>query len=127
MTRILLVGAGGFVGSVLRYLLGGVVQSGGGAFTFPVGTLAVNVLGCLGVGVLAQLVEVRGAFTPDVRALLIVGFLGGFTTFSAFANETLSGIREGAYATAIANVLANLTLCLIAVWLGRLLAQAIWK
>jgi CrcB protein len=87
----------------------------------------VNVLGCLGVGVLAQLVEVRGAFTPDVRALLIVGFLGGFTTFSAFANETLSGIREGAYATAIANVLANLTLCLIAVWLGRLLAQAIWK
>jgi CrcB protein len=125
--RVLLVGAGGFAGSVLRYWLSGVVQSGAGSTSFPVGTLVVNVLGCCAIGVLSELSETRGLLSPDSRALLIVGLLGGFTTFSAFANETVSAVRDGDVALASLNVLASVALCLGGVWLGRGLANAIWR
>jgi fluoride exporter len=123
--RLLLVGAGGFVGSVLRYLVSGWVErlSSG---SFPVGTLVVNLTGCLAIGVLAELADVRGVLSPQSRALLMVGVLGGYTTFSAFANESLNLFRDREVVLGFLNVLLSVAFCLIAVWVGRWLAHAIW-
>ena len=115
---VVLVGVGGAIGAMLRYIVGTVVQAGAGP-GFPWGTLAVNVVGCLCAGVASALADRRGDLTPEIRALLVVGVLGGFTTFSAFANETAHAARTGATAMAVLNVLANVGLCLAAVWGGR--------
>ncbi len=127
MIRPLLVGFGGFVGSVLRYWVSGVVQAVASDASFPLGTLAVNVLGCLTIGVLSELAESRGFLSADTRALLVVGFLGGFTTFSAFANETINALRDGGVATAALNVSLSLALCLGAVWAGRVAVDIVWR
>lgn len=120
--RFLLIGLGGAVGSVLRYWLSGLVQSGAGVTAFPLGTLAVNVAGCFAIGVLAELAESRAFFDPDIRGLVMVGLIGGFTTFSTFAYETL----EATPLVAVANVLLSVGLGLSAVWAGWRLAQALW-
>jgi CrcB protein len=125
--RVLLIGAGGFVGSILRYWMSGVVQASAPRTAFPVGTLAVNIAGCLAIGLLAELAEARGFLSPDERALLMVGFLGAFTTFSAFANETLSALRGGAFVLGVLNIVASVGGCLFAVWAGRALVQLIWR
>ena len=127
MIKLLLIGAGGFLGSVLRYLLSGAAQSLSHNIAFPYGTLSVNVLGCLCIGVLSELSENRGLLSPDTKAFLIVGILGGFTTFSAFGNETMSLIRNGEAALALMNVGAHIVLGLGAVWLGYTLAYTIWR
>jgi CrcB protein len=126
MQNVLLVGLGGFLGSVLRYLLSGAVQDWTKNSSFPYGTLTVNVLGCLVIGLLAQLSEARGALTPETRAFLIIGVLGGFTTYSSFGNETVHLWRDGEMFLGFANVAAQLVLGLGAVWLGRLLGHKIW-
>jgi fluoride exporter len=123
--RLILIGLGGCIGSILRYLLSGLVQSGGSAF--PQGTLAVNLLGCFCIGILAELIEARGFLGPEARAFLLVGILGGFTTFSTFANETVNAMRDAAFAIAAGNILLSVGLGLAAVWGGRLLAHAIWR
>ena len=125
--RVLLVGIGGFVGSICRYWMSGLVQGASRQGTFPTGTLAVNVMGCLAIGILAELAESRGFLTSDTRALLMVGVLGGFTTFSAFANETVSAMRDGALGLAAANIVLSVMLCLAAVWAGRVLAHSVWR
>lgn len=124
--QLLIIGLGGFVGTILRYVLGGLVQSGAGSSAFPWGTLTINLLGCFGIGLLAELSEARGFLRPEMRGFLMVGILGGFTTFSAFANETVSAIRDAAMGIAFLNVLASVGLGLVAVWVGRMLAHAIW-
>ncbi|MGH9750294.1 MAG: fluoride efflux transporter CrcB [Candidatus Polarisedimenticolia bacterium] len=126
MWTVLLVGAGGFAGSVARFLLGGWVQ-GRWSGTFPAGTLAVNVLGCLAIGGLSELAEARAFLSPEARALVVVGFLGGFTTFSAFGNETFNMLRDGAWGVAAANVALNVVPSLTAVWAGRSGAHLIWR
>lgn len=125
--RTLLIGLGGFVGSVSRYWLSGLTQDLAPRTVFPVGTLTVNVLGCLAIGVLSELADARGYFSPDTRALLIVGLVGGFTTFSTFANETVNAIRDGSFGLALSNVLLSVGACLLAVWAGRTLAHLIWS
>jgi len=119
----LLVAAGGAAGSVLRYWMSGAAQRSvpatGTWSVFPLGTLAVNVLGCLVAGALAEIGERRGALSPEARSLLMVGFLGGFTTFSAFANETVLAWRAGAMAVAAANVVLSVALCIAGVAIGR--------
>ena len=121
MITILLVGAGGFAGSVLRYIMNREVQqllaSPAG---FPYGVLAVNVAGCFIIGLLGGLAASHGWFNPagGTRALLFVGFLGGFTTFSAFGFDTFNLMRDGALAQAIANVALQVCLGLGAVWAG---------
>jgi CrcB protein len=127
LIKVLLVGAGGFLGSVARYLLGGIVQSAVAGSTFPYGTLVVNVTGCFTIGLVSQLIEAQGAFGSGARAFLVVGVLGGYTTFSAFGNETLNLMRDGQRVAALMNVGGQLVLALCAVWLGRLTVHLIWR
>ena len=121
--NVLLVALGGAAGSVLRYWMSGVAQrsapAAGPWSMFPAGTLAVNVLGCLLVGVLAEIGERRGPLAPETRALLMVGFLGGFTTFSAFASETVTVWRSGATTVALVNVGLSVVSCVAAAVAGR--------
>ena len=125
--NILLVALGGAFGSVSRYLLGTWVQSASKSIDFPYGTLAVNLIGCFVIGFLSQLAETRGVFTSESRALVFVGVLGGFTTFSSFGNDTINLLRDGETFNALANVGANVILGLLLVWLGRTVAFWIWK
>jgi CrcB protein len=89
--------------------------------------LTVNFLGCLAIGFLSQLAESRGYFTAETRTLVFVGVLGGFTTFSAFSNETINLWRDGQNLLASINIAAHLVLCLSAVWISRAVAFQIWK
>src|SRR6266576_1768619 len=112
----LYIALGGAAGSLLRYSLGGAVQrltdSG-----FPTGTLFVNVSGCFIIGVLLrQFMNMQ--LSPELRALLIVGFCGGFTTFSTFSAETLGLVEGGEYARAASYVVLSLGLCLTATLAG---------
>ena len=127
MTKLFLIGAGGFIGSVLRYLVSGLAQTLSQSIAFPYGTLAVNILGCFCIGLLSELFDVRSIIGTDTRAFLVVGILGGFTTFSAFGNETMNLIREGEAALALMNVGAQVLLGLGAVWFGYTLAYVIWR
>ena len=86
--------------------------------TFPVGTLVVNVSGCFLIGLLGGLVESRQMFGPDLRVFLLIGVLGGFTTFSSFAYETLALARDAEFARALLNIAAQLLLGLGAAWFG---------
>lgn len=127
MVNLLLVAVGGGLGAMARYWLSGLVQEGLRNAAFPYGTLVVNVLGCFVIGVLAHLSETRGMLTPEARLLFITGLLGGFTTFSAFGNETLTLARGGESGAALGNIAASVGLGLAAVWAGRALAQLIWR
>ena len=127
MGKILLVGLGGFMGSILRYLMSGYVQQWMKSVDFPYGTLAVNLIGCLVIGFLSQLAEARGVFMAESRAFVFIGVLGGFTMFSTFSNETMNLLRDGERLLAVVNIAAHLVPGLIAVWLGRVLAYEIWR
>lgn len=118
MTNILLVGLGGFIGSVARYGLGGWVLHLTVQQKFPFSTFAVNVLGCLVAGVLAGLVEKYELLSPEARLFLFTGLLGGFTTFSAFGLETMYLLRRGEPWVAATYVGASVLLGIGAVWLG---------
>jgi CrcB protein len=127
MGKLLLAGIGGFIGSALRYSVSGFVQGFNRGVQFPYGTLAVNLIGCLAIGFLSYLAEARGVFTAETRTLVFIGVLGGFTTFSAFGNETINLWRQGEGALAALNIAAHLLLCLGAVWFSRAVAYQIWK
>jgi CrcB protein len=122
-----LIGLGGFIGAVMRYTLGGWIQAATGSYRLPFGTLGVNVLGSFLIGVLATLVRTRGLMTAETRGFVLIGMLGALTTFSTFSYETLGLARDGALTSAAANVLANVVLCLLFVWLGRALALSVWR
>ena len=127
MGKIFLAGIGGVAGSALRYVFSGFIQNASGSIRFPFGTLAVNLAGCLVIGFLSQLAETRGFFSGETRILIFIGVLGGFTTFSAFGNETINLWRDGQNALAAVNIAAHLVLCLSAVWLSRIVAFQIWR
>ena len=112
----LLIALGGAVGSLLRYLLGGWVQ-GTSDSGFPIGTMFVNVSGCFIIGILVrQFMNMQ--LSHDLRALLVVGFCGGFTTFSTFSAETIGLIEGGEYGRASAYVILSVGLCLLATVAG---------
>lgn len=115
---ILLAGLGGFIGSAGRYLIGGWVHGLMPFTSFPFGTLVVNVSGCFLIGLLGGLVEARQLLGPDVRVFLFIGVLGGFTTFSSFAYETLALTRDAEFSRALFNIAAQVILGLGAAWLG---------
>ena len=124
MTRILLVGLGGFVGTLGRYWLSGLIARRYGE-TFPFGTLAVNALGCFVIGFLFYFFYDRALTTPTSRTVVFIGLLGGFTTFSSYGLQTFTLLRDGEVLLALANVAASNVLCLVLVWLGYVLAKAI--
>lgn len=126
MGNILLVGVGGFLGSIARYLVSGYIQDRTGEI-FPFGTLAVNVIGCFVIGGLSELAEARAFLSPEARALVVIGVLGGFTTFSTFGNETVNLLRDGEWAFAVMNLLTHAVLAIGAVWVGRTTAHTIWR
>jgi CrcB protein len=113
---ILLIALGGAAGSVLRYLIGGRVQHFA-PHGFPLGTLFVNVVGCFLVGVLVR--QFMNIQTHNyLRALLVVGFCGGFTTFSTFSMETIGLIEGGEYSRAMGYIALSVVLCLTATFAG---------
>jgi len=111
------VGLGGFVGAVLRFGISSWMHARiGGAW--PLGTLTVNVLGCLAIGALLGIARHPGVLSPEWRPFLIVGLLGSFTTFSTFGHEALTLLQLGAAGRALAWVGLHLVLGLGAVWVG---------
>ena len=118
MKHALLVGLGGFVGSIARFRLGGVILHHSNSWRFPLSTFAVNVIGCFAIGALAALVEHRDFFSPETRLFLFTGLLGGFTTFSAFGYEGLFLLRRGEIGIAVAYAGLSVLGGLGAVWLG---------
>jgi len=125
--NVLAVAVGGAVGSVLRYLASGLAHGAFRSTTFPIGTLLVNLAGCFLIGAGSELAESRGAFGPTARAFLFIGLLGGFTTFSAFSNETFNLFRSGSTGMGWLNVGCQLAGGLGCVWLGRSLAFLAWR
>ncbi len=122
MNQLLAIAFGGAFGAVARFLAStGVYRLAGR--DFPYGTLAVNVLGSLLMGVLYILLIERATLSAEWRALLLVGFLGAFTTFSTFSIETLNLIEAGEPVRALTNVIVSVVFCLLAAWLGVLLGR----
>lgn len=123
LIKILIVGSGGFIGSILRYLVSGWAYKISDLASFPIGTLVVNILGCLIIGFLGEFSASRTIFSSEVRIFLFIGILGGFTTFSTFGYESVSLLRQGAYFYSILNILLHFTICLLAVWCGIIIAK----
>src|SRR5262245_41740746 len=120
------VALGGALGSVARYWASGCVAKLFGE-TFPWGTLLVNVTGSLVIGFFATATAPEGRWlaASELRMFFMVGVCGGYTTFSAFSLQTLSLAREGDWFRAGANTVASFVFCLLAVWLGHVLATAV--
>ena len=118
----LVVGLGGFCGSVARFLLSGLVHRLLPP-VFPYGTLVVNLVGCLAIGYFGGLVQVRSLLGPSQRLFLLIGVLGGFTTYSTFAYETLGLAQGSEFLKAVLNIGAHVMLGFIAAWLGYLSAH----
>ena len=125
MKTILLVGAGGFIGSVLRYWFSAWVFRMLDKPWFPFGTLAVNMLGCLVIGLIGGVADQRRVFDQELRLFVFLGVLGGFTTFSAFAYETTTMLRDARMLGAWLNVGLQVFLGLLAVWLGGLVSRLV--
>ncbi len=117
MTQSLAIAVGGALGALLRYWVSVAAHAAWGA-GFPYGTLVANALGSLVMGALSVLLLDRIPAGPELRAGLLVGVLGAFTTFSTFSLETLHLLESGARLRAFGNIALNLGLCLLAVWLG---------
>ncbi len=122
MNTILLVATGGAVGSVARYLMAAGIQQSSG-LEFPIGTVLVNILGCFLIGILYVLLVARPDPRHELRALLMVGVLGGFTTFSSFSLETVALIMHGSVGAATLNVVASVSACLAGTALGIAVAR----
>ena len=122
--RMLWIFVGGGLGSLARYGMAGWVQNSAGA-AFPWGTLAVNASGCFGIGLLATLLAERSAAGPELRLFLLVGILGGYTTFSTFGLESLRLFESGDWWRGAANVLGSMTASLVGVFAGALLGRSL--
>jgi CrcB protein len=121
MSRLLLIGLAGFVGTLGRYWLSGVVARRYGE-TFPYGTFAVNALGCLLAGFLFYLMYDRFLTSPTSRSVVFIGLLGGFTTFSSYGLQTFTLLREGEVFLALLNIALSNIAGLFLVWAGYRLA-----
>ena len=123
MLRVAIIGLGGFLGAIFRYALTGLAHRIW-ATTFPIGTLIVNIVGCFFLGAVMYLVQSHGAMSPNTRLFITIGLLGAFTTFSTFGYETIALVNDREFIYAVWNIISNLMLGLLAVWLGRLVMRA---
>ncbi len=124
MSQIAAIALGGAVGAALRWWVSTRVYAWLGQ-DFPFGTLVVNVLGSFLMGLLVSILLERFSLDGIVRALLLIGFLGAFTTFSTFAMETVALLEQGAWFKAMLNASANVLLCVLATWLGLSLGRGL--
>ena len=124
MSKTILIGIAGLIGTLLRYWLSGFVARKSGE-TFPWGTLVVNILGCLIAGAVFHLTEERFLLNPTFRAVILIGLLGGFTTFSSYGLQTFTLLRDGAFGLATLNVVVSNVLGLFMVWIGYGLAKTL--
>ena len=124
MQKIILIALAGLVGTLLRYWLSGFVARQYGE-TFPWGTMAVNLIGCLVAGAVFFLTEERFLVSPTVRTVILIGLLGGFTTFSSYGLQTFTLLRDGEFGLAILNVITSNILGLFMVWVGNILGRVL--
>jgi len=122
LIRYLVVVIGGGAGALARYVAASAIMTRFGG-KFPLGTLVINVTGSFLIGFLMTMLTERFNLDPVWRLLLVVGFLGGYTTFSSFEWETYTAVREGALWNGMLNVVSSVMLGYVAVWLGVLLAR----
>ena len=127
MHPIVLVGIGGFIGAVLRYLMSGIVQNMTQSVTFPYGTIAVNMIGCFLMGLFSHLIESQAGMTAEMRLFLLVGLLGSFTTYSTFSHETLNLLQDHGLSLALLNIGTHIVLGISAVLLGRFAIITLWR
>ena len=127
MQNLMIIGLGGFLGAILRYVIGGGVQKWSQSVDFPYGTLVVNLLGCLLIGMLTRLDEIRAVLSPEMRSLIFIGLLGAFTTYSTFSNEAINLINDRRFMLAAYYVSGHVVLGLGAVLLGRSMTYMIWR
>ena len=124
MEKYLIVGIGGFIGSVCRYGLSGLLYRVFGD-RFPYGTFTVNILGCFTIGLLMSMFEGRWLVQPNLRLFLAIGILGGFTTFSTFSFETIEMLKGGNIFLASLNIFGSLFFCLVATWGGSAVGKTL--
>lgn len=123
MLKIAIIGIGGCIGAILRYLVAGGVHTLFKTSAFPVGTMTVNITGCLLIGLGGGLIESRQFFSPEWRAFIFVGMLGSFTTFSTFGLETFNLAKQGQWLASFGNVGFSLVVGLVAVLAGHMLSR----
>jgi fluoride exporter len=123
MNILIAIAVGGGIGSLLRYFVSSFVQAGAGSF--PYGILAVNVLGGLAIGIIVELGALRLSYSPELRAFLITGLLGGFTTFSAFSLDTALLIERGDWGSAALYILASVVFSVGALFFGLWLIRSV--
>lgn len=124
MFQIMAIAIGGALGAVSRYLVIGLVTDWLGK-SFPFGTLLVNVLGSFLIGILYVVIVQKMHVSPELKSIMVVGFLGAFTTFSTFSLEAFNFINEGLVLNAITYILSSVILCIISVWAGVSAAKLI--
>ena len=124
MKELLLIALGGASGALCRYGLVNFVKFGSNGH-FPYGTLIVNLIGSFFIGVMYVLITERLALHPDWRHILVVGFLGAFTTFSTFSLEAVTLLESGHIATAAVYVLSSLFICIFAAWVAIVITRLI--
>lgn len=123
--QLIAIAAGGAIGALLRYWVSSGVHIVAGR-SFPYGTLTVNVLGSLLIGLLYVIFNERFELAAPWRALLMVGVLGAFTTFSTFSLETLELLEQGEVVKALLNVFLNVGLCVLAAWIGVIITRYVY-
>lgn len=124
MTKYLMVGFGGALGSILRFWASGIVSNRLGG-RFPYGTFVVNCTGSFLIGLIVTLLAERTHWSPNWRYLIPIGFIGGYTTFSAFELETLRSMQDGEILIASLNVLLSVVVGFFSVWLGVITGRTI--
>jgi CrcB protein len=123
--QIIIIGMGGFVGAVLRFIISTHVQQMNKGLFFPLGTLTVNLLGCLIMGFLIQLNESWHLFSPEIKSFIFIGMLGSLTTYSTFSNDALNLFIEHRYTASMIYMVTQLIFGLLAVFVGRFISQVI--
>lgn len=121
---LLIIGSGSFIGGITRFLVSRYIQ-GQALSSFPYGTFLVNVTGCFLIGIFYGLSERGNLMNSELRMFLTVGFCGGFTTFSTFANENISLLREGDFFYFALYTSLSIFLCLLATYFGNLIIKAL--
>lgn len=124
MQKTILIGLAGLAGTLFRYWLSGSVARQYGE-TFPWGTMAVNLVGCFLTGAVFHLTEERFLVDPTIRTVILIGLLGGFTTFSSYGLQTFMLLRDGEFGLATLNIATSNVVGLLLVWAGYVFGKAL--